>query len=200
MSQITNHTIPNSGGAAFRAAANAYLQALMSASSGATAPSPTVAGMSWLDTGASPPTLKIRNNANTGWIDLLKETLPANTLRGNPTGSAAAEQDVSMAQLKAMLGFSQSLGTAGYQILPSGLIVQWFLSSAIASGTNVAQTLPVTFPTDHFGTIASYSNAGADVAVGSVYIGQMRGKTTSNVTLRNLGPNTASFFCISLGN
>lgn len=53
------------------AAALAFFQAVFEAiatnNSGATAPSETFAGMWWLDTSTTPPTLRQRNQANSGW-------------------------------------------------------------------------------------------------------------------------------------
>ena len=146
MPQITNWTIANSGGSTYRAAVNTALAAIQSSSSGTAAPSPTVAGMLWYDTTNS--ILKRRNTANTAWVDVSLDTIAANTLRGNPTGAAAAETAVSMAQLQTMLGFDlvNSGGLNGYQILPGGLIIQWgAATAAITTGTTI--TLPITFPT-----------------------------------------------------
>lgn len=60
--------IANQAGAAFRADLNNALGALVTLSSGATAPSPTFAFQFWADT--STGILKIRNSANTAWIDV----------------------------------------------------------------------------------------------------------------------------------
>ena len=139
MSQASNWTIANGGGAAVRAALNAIVAVLQSSSSGPAAPSPTVAGMLWFDT--TNLVLKVRNNVNSGWLTVTPETIAANSLWGNPTGAAGALQAISMATLKTMLGFSQSLAASGYQVLPSGLIVQW------GGGTTTTSGVTVTFPT-----------------------------------------------------
>lgn len=60
---IANQTAPN-----FRADLNLALTALASLSSGGTAPSTTYANMLWYDTSAN--ILKLRNEANSGWIDV----------------------------------------------------------------------------------------------------------------------------------
>lgn len=60
---IANQTAPN-----FRSDLNLALTALASLSSGATAPSTTYANMLWYDTANN--ILKMRNEANSGWIDL----------------------------------------------------------------------------------------------------------------------------------
>lgn len=146
MPQITNWTIANSGGSTYRAAVNTALAAIQSSSSGTAAPSPTVAGMLWYDTTNS--ILKRRNTANTAWVDVSLDTIAANTLRGNPTGAAAAETAVSVAQLQTMLGFDLSIGSgaSGYQIFPGGMIMQWgAVTAAITTGSTI--TLPIAFPT-----------------------------------------------------
>lgn len=60
---IANQTAPN-----FRSDLNLALAALASLSSGGTAPSTTYANMLWYDTSAN--ILKLRNEANSGWIDI----------------------------------------------------------------------------------------------------------------------------------
>lgn len=56
-------------GVTFRAAVNAALQALASTSTGATAPATTYPNQFWADTTAG--MLKIRNSANTAWINFM---------------------------------------------------------------------------------------------------------------------------------
>lgn len=60
--------LANQAGAAFRADLNNALGALVTLSSGASAPSPTFAFQFWADTTTG--ILKIRNAANTAWIDV----------------------------------------------------------------------------------------------------------------------------------
>lgn len=60
--------IANQAGAAFRADLNDALAALVSLSSGATAPTPTFAFQFWADTTTG--ILKVRNSANTAWVDV----------------------------------------------------------------------------------------------------------------------------------
>lgn len=60
---VQNATFPT-----VRADINDNLAALFSQSSGPSAPSTTVAFQPWVDTSTSPPTWKVRNAANTGWI------------------------------------------------------------------------------------------------------------------------------------
>jgi hypothetical protein len=60
--------IANQGFPAFRSDLNDALAALVSNSSGATAPSTTFAHQMWVDTAANPSVLKIRNADNDAWI------------------------------------------------------------------------------------------------------------------------------------
>lgn len=64
-----DYSLDNQSGAAFRADLNAALAALVSTSSGGTAPSPSFAHMLWMDT--SDGSLKQRNGANTAWVVLV---------------------------------------------------------------------------------------------------------------------------------
>jgi hypothetical protein len=110
----TQSLAANLSGLSFRNNLNTILAALFSANSGPTAPSPTVGGQLWLDNGVSPPVLRMRNNANTAWVELTPETLAANTIWGNPNGSADKPQPITMTQLRAMVATAtgQSLMTA----------------------------------------------------------------------------------------
>ena len=62
--------IANQGFPAFRSDLNDALAALVSNSSGATAPSTTFAHQMWVDTAADPSILKIRNADNDAWITI----------------------------------------------------------------------------------------------------------------------------------
>jgi hypothetical protein len=110
MSQVTSQSAPNSGGSTYRSNINNILAALFSASSGASAPSTTVGGQFWLDTGVSPPVLRVRNTANTAWIVVSPETIAASSVWGNSSGSAGALAPISMATLRTMLGFPTTSG------------------------------------------------------------------------------------------
>ena len=140
-SDMSQHdfNIANQGFPAFRSDLNDALLAVRSTNSGTTAPSPTVAGMLWYD--ATNNILKRRNTANSAWIDVNADTVAATTVRGNSSGSPAAETSLSMATLRTMLGFSQTLATAQVQVLPGGAMIQ--------SGTGGTGTtgVTITFPT-----------------------------------------------------
>jgi hypothetical protein len=113
MAQTSDWSPNNANGSTVRAQLVEIFAAVQSSSSGATAPSPTVAGMLWKDTGVTPAVMRERNAANTGWIEFSPETVPANTLRGNSTGSAAAITNVTVAQLRTMLAIT----TAGRNLI-----------------------------------------------------------------------------------
>lgn len=87
MSQVTDWSVDNAGGAAVRAQLNGILAAIQGSSSGTTAPSPTVAGMLWMDTGVSPAVLRVRNSANTAWLAVTGDALlSANGYAKLPSG------------------------------------------------------------------------------------------------------------------
>ncbi|WP_373432670.1 hypothetical protein [Propionispora sp. 2/2-37] len=87
----------------------------------------------------------------------------------------------------------------GYQKLPSGLILQWVVSPAIASGANTVVTLPIAFPNANLGQYTTISNMSADLSVGSTYIGQIRNISLSNITIRNLGQSNAQYCVLCIG-
>ena len=176
MSQVTSLSVANGGGSAVRAALNNELGALFSANSGATAPTATVGGMLWLDTGVSPAVLRVRNNANTAWIALGPETVAATTVRGNSGGSAAAIADITMTTLATMLGFAQVASAAGYVKLPGGIILQW-TSGVTAGGTGISVTWPLTFPTAIWRVVVAANSAASVTAT-------FQSQTTSGALLQ----------------
>ena len=182
MSQVASHSVANGGGAAVRSAMNGLFNALLSSNSGTAAPSPTQGGMFWLDTDAVPPVLYVRNAANTAWITLGPETVAANTIRGNSSGSAATLGDISMATLKTMLGWSGSVASPGYVVTPLGLILQWGQTGAIAAGGSAGVTYPLAFPNACFTVLASPLVSANNTSVFSV---GARAVTTATVSITN---------------
>lgn len=91
-----------------------------------------------------------------------------------------------------------ALGSSGWQKLPSGWIIQWGLSPAIASGANGVITLPTTFPNTIDRIVATLENTSGDLAVGSAAAPQIRAYSASSITIRNLLITSAqfSYFCI----
>ena len=70
MSPVHDYVIDNSTGANVRSDINSVLQAILTNNSNSSAPSTTAAYMWWADTTTG--TLKIRNSANNGWVELLQ--------------------------------------------------------------------------------------------------------------------------------
>ena len=187
MPQITNWTIANSGGSTYRAAVNTALSAIQSSSSGTAAPSPTVAGMLWYDTTNS--ILKRRNTANTAWVDVSADTVAATTVRGNSAGSAAAETSVSMASLRTMLGFSQSLSGSGYVVFPGGAICQWGSAAGTTNSVgSLAITYPLTFPTAAYRPIVCNGDFAAAISNLGVVVGST---ATTGFSISSGTPSTS---------
>ncbi len=64
-----DYVLENQSGALFRQDLNNALRAIAENNMGATAPTATYAGQWWLDTSTNPATLRLRNNANTAWVN-----------------------------------------------------------------------------------------------------------------------------------
>lgn len=64
------------------------------------------------------------------------------------------------AAINALTGFANSVGSSGYQKLPSGLIVQWgkVVNAGAWSSKNV--TLPISFPSSGLSILVGETNAG----------------------------------------
>lgn len=100
----------------------------------------------------------------------------------------------------AFKGSNQQFGTTGFQKLPGGLILQWGDTPNIASGDNTTITLPLAFPTNFFTAYVAHANISNDVPVNSNYIGSVRGRSLTSLTVRNLGPLVAQFYWLAIGN
>lgn len=197
MTQVTDWDVDNAGGAAVRSQMNGILAALRSCSSGASAPSPTVAGMFWFDT--TTLTLKVRNNANSAWISLSPETVAANTIRGNGSGSPAAIADITMATLRTMLGFAQTAASPGNLLFPGGMMWQFGATGSISAGGGTTVTLPQAFPNNHWVTILSPNTSANNTSVFSV--GARALTLTNFIATNNSGTSGAvSAAYISIGN
>lgn len=151
MAQVPDYIIANGSGSSVRSDINDTFDAVKSSNSGTSAPGAAVAGMLWLDTSVSPAVLKRVNASATDWVEVNSDTVPAGTVRGNSTAFPSAETNVTMAQLKSMLGFSQDLGANGYEISPSGLIVQYvrFAFGPFTNSGSSVVTFPTTFPNSY---------------------------------------------------
>ena len=124
MAQTSNFVIANDAGAAVRARINEVITALQSTSSGASAPSATVAGMLWVDTSVSPPVLKRRNATNTGWDALL-----------DAAGNLAGLANTAVARSNLGLGTMSTKSAADYD---TAIAAKAALAGAIFTGVVTA--------------------------------------------------------------
>jgi hypothetical protein len=92
---INNQSAPNA-----RSDINNVLQAILTQNSGATAPTTLVANMIWYDT--STDLLKIRNEANSGWITLGTVDQTNNVFNPNFLPATQAEAEAGTDNLKGM--------------------------------------------------------------------------------------------------
>lgn len=95
------------------------------------------------------------------------------------------------APLKASTLFSASIGAAGYQKLPSGLIIQWGIAASLASGETRTVTLPLAFPTGVKSVVLT-----ADGGTPTV---RMAALGTSNFQLQNLGTAAQNAYWQAIG-
>lgn len=99
-------------------------------------------------------------------------------------------------------GFSISIGQSGYVKFPSwlgGLIIQWGLSSTVASGSSILQNFPLAFPGNAFIVSATYENSGvATPTIGNPY--QVGTITKTGFGMINGGAGAAQYSYIALGN
>jgi hypothetical protein len=109
-----DQTVQNATFPTVRADINNNLAALFTDSSGATAPTVTVAFQDWIDTSGTNPLWKKRNAANNAWITL-----------GTITGSAIAFEGTLPSQT----------GNAGEYLTTDGTVASW---GSIVSGINAA--------------------------------------------------------------
>ena len=99
MAQATDYSLANQSGANFRSELNTILSAIVSHNSGSSEPSGTMyAYMPWFDTNTTPPTYKVRNAANDGWITVAEVTtnfglasLSGSTFTGDITLNAQSD-------------------------------------------------------------------------------------------------------------
>ena len=185
MSQATDYVLANQSGANFRTELNSVLAAVVSQNSGSTAPSTTYAYQFWIDTGASPALLKLRNGANSAWITV-GDVTAANL--GLLTTTSAASTYLALAG--GTVTGNLEIGTAGSLTFEG--------STADANETTLAVTDPtadrtVTLP-DATGTVALLSLAQS-------YTAQQRGAITALTDGATITPDfaVANNFSVTLG-
>lgn len=93
----------------------------------------------------------------------------------------------------------ESQAASGYVKFPSGLYLQWGVTSSIATGTNTAITFPVAFPTACFQVLAGVisNDATATTSVGHYGTGAY---TKTTFTLNNRTSISQTFNWFAIGN
>lgn len=102
------------------------------------------------------------------------------------------------AVLSSSADFGASLNGAGYQKLPSGLILQWGSTGAIAGGGHATVTLPIAFPNNVY-NVQALAQSSADTTVS--ISGGWQLLNAASFTLRNMSTvGSASFSYLAIGN
>lgn len=160
--------IANQTAALARADINSALQALASNSLGTSAPSTTYAGQWWYDSSAA--ILKLRNSANSAWIDVgifsSGSFVPSPGIASQAEAEAGTNNTKFMTPLRSRQGSmpNSSIATSGYAELANGLHLQWGRATAVAAGSI---TFPIAFPTAVFSiTLTGVSNSAPATGIG----------------------------------
>jgi hypothetical protein len=191
--QVQNAAFP-----AVRADINDNLAALFSQSSGASAPSVTVAFQPWIDTSSSPAVWKVRNATNTGWITV--GTLDATTFAAGgvtPITSGGTGAITAAAALAALL--PSQTGNSGKGLTTDGTTASWGVIAAGASLQVFTATGTYT-PTAGKTTFLVFATGGGSGGAGSTngtgYPGAGGGTAVRLYSLTEMG-STAS---VTVGN
>jgi len=125
---VANATFPS-----VRADINDNLAALFTQSSGASAPSVTIAFQPWVDISSSPPVWKVRNSSNSAWITV-GVLDPAGFKVGGttPIANGGTGAITATAALAALL--PSQTGNAGKALITSGSLASW---GTVAAGTSI---------------------------------------------------------------
>ena len=160
--------IANQTAALARADINSALQALASNSLGTSAPSTTYAGQWWYDSSAA--ILKLRNSANSAWIDVgifsSGSFVPYPGLASQAEAEAGTNNTKFMTPLRSRQGSmpNSSIATNGYAELANGLYLQWGRATAVQAGSI---TFPTAFPTAVFSiTLTGVSSTAPATGIG----------------------------------
>ena len=195
-----DQTVANASGAVVRADINANLQALVTNSSGATAPSTTWAYQWWVDTTTG--ILKQRNAANTAWISVLNGTTAETTTVSsglainNATAANYPGLEIQTAGVTRMYfnannaaSYITSVGTNPLVTYTNGAERMRIDSSGnLLVGTTTVGGNGFTFDTNGFATFARASG-GAQSMVGfkngGSFVGEIRTSTTATAYISN---------------
>jgi hypothetical protein len=93
--------------------------------------------------------------------------------------------------------FLPNFSNNGFQKLPSGFVMQWGYSAAVAFNTTTVVTFPITFPTQCIGVTATAFGAAGNYAAPEVF-----NKSTTNCTVGNptTGSTATAYFVVAIGN
>lgn len=114
------------------------------------------------------------------------------------TASQIASNAVSFIKLLST-DWTSSLGTSGYQKLPSGLYIQWGSTGSIASASSAAVSFPIAFPTACFQVIPGIQSDSAAVTTSTGQWGT-GGYSTTGCSIYNRTSVACTFNYIAVGN
>lgn len=93
-------------------------------------------------------------------------------------------------------GPAKSFASPGYQKLPSGLILQWGVTGALAGGASAAITLPEPLPNQLLSVTTGWSVGAAGTGSYTAGVGNF---TATGFDLFNYSTNTAAFYWNAIG-
>jgi len=134
---------------------------------------------------------------------------------GNTSGSAAAPQEVDILDednmssdsataiatqqsIKAYVDGTSNLSTNGYQIFPSGLIMQWGKTPAAETG-DITVNYGTTFPTAVLSIVITSIDSGSDASAGTNNFHIKTGYSTSSFQCYLPGSNDSGAFWQAIG-
>lgn len=126
----------------------------------------------------------VRGNAGAGSQDILTVDVSGNVLVGGNNLN---------------LFSAKSLASSGYQKLPSGLIIQWGVTTLTGGGSYTTVTLPIAYTTTNFGVYGNAVENVGGVTSEALEFGA-RGLTSFEaVVLSGVNPNNSKINWISVG-
>lgn len=134
---------------------------------------------------------KVASTAFVAALGALKANLASPTFTGTPAVSGAAPALGTATTQIATTAFAAqtfSLAVNGYQVFPSGLIIQWGINTVSSAGSSIA--FPITFPTGAFMGICNAFGSAATAYVSSI--------NSSHITMVN--GNNSGVSWIAIGN
>ena len=133
---------------AFRSGLNDILQALDTLNAGSTAPTEYEAYTLWLDTGLSTPILKIRNAANSAWIELARLLAPVSAVSGTDIDCRLSDYFTKTISSNTTFTFSNP---------PSGMAYGFILELTLTGAPTATFPASVDWPGGSAPTLASGS-------------------------------------------